>query len=145
MKQESGRSMIEMLGVLAIMGIITGGAALMITSAMRMQKQNSVTEQVLQIVNNVRQLAAEHDDLSFVNNSITFDAIGMKNKNPYGGVYELSMNPSNSRQFVVSITGLSETDCKALLAKGWSDSIGGATGSCNKTNNDNVVQIVYGE
>ena len=43
MKQESGRSMIEMLGVLAIMGVITVGAIEMIQLAMNTQKRRSVT------------------------------------------------------------------------------------------------------
>ena len=42
MRQESGRSMIEMLGVLAIMGVITVGAISMISYAMRMQKQSRI-------------------------------------------------------------------------------------------------------
>ena len=59
MRQESGRSMIEMLGVLAIMGIITVGAITMISYAMRMQKQSAVNDEVYQIVLGVRQLLGE--------------------------------------------------------------------------------------
>ena len=62
MKQESGRSMLEMLGVLAIMGVITVGAISMISYAMRMQKQSAVNDEVYQIVLGVRQLLGEYDD-----------------------------------------------------------------------------------
>ena len=41
MRQESGRSMIEMLGVLTIMGVLTVGAIGMISTAMRTQKRNA--------------------------------------------------------------------------------------------------------
>ena len=50
MNQESGRSMIEMLGVLAIMGVITVGAIGMISTAMRTQKLTAVNDEVVQMV-----------------------------------------------------------------------------------------------
>lgn len=154
MRYESGRSMIEMLGVLAIMGVITVGAIGMISTAMRTQKRTSVNDEVLQMVTQVRTLLGEYDDYSHINNSTIFGAIGMSNKNPYGGTYELSVDPSNSRQFIVSITGLSESDCEYFVTKAWSDSVGyqmsggttsGAIGDCKSGNSQNIVQITYGE
>ncbi len=154
MIQESGRSMIEMMGVLAIMGVITVGAIAAISSAMKLQKQNTVNDEVLQMVTQVRQLFSEYDDYSSINNSTIFGAIGMSNKNPYGGNYELSVNPSNSRQFIVSITGLNKSDCEALVIRGWNGSVGyemsgrtasGASSSCDSPNGQNIVQITYGE
>lgn len=153
MRQESGRSMIEMLGVLAIMGVITVGAIGMISAAMRTQKRNTVNDDVIQMVTGVRQLLGEYDDYSHINNATIFGAIGMSNKNPYGGTYELNVDPSNSRQFIVSITGLTESDCQSLVTKAWSDSVGykmsggkegGASSNCaNATGN--TVYITYGE
>ncbi len=154
MIQESGRSMIEMMGVLAIMGVITVGAVAAISSAMNLQKRNTVNDEVLQMVTQVRQLFGEYDDFSNINNSTVFGAIGMSNKNPYGGTYELSVNPSNSRQFIVSINGLTQSDCEYFVTKVWSGSIGyelsghtasGASGTCDSPNGQNVVQITYGE
>ena len=154
MKYESGRSMIEMLGVLAIMGVITVGAIGMISTAMRTQKRNTVTEEVLQIVTGVRQLLGEYDDFSNINNATIFGAIGMSSKNTYGGTYELAVDPSNSRQFIVTINGLSKGDCEYFLTKAWSDSVGylssdgklgGATGNCQSETGKNAIKIVYGE
>lgn len=154
MRQESGRSMIEMLGVLAIMGVITVGAIGMISTAMRTQKRSAVNDDVIQIVTGVRQLLGEFDDYSHINNATIFGAIGMNAKNPYGGTYELNVDPANSRQFIVSINGLSESDCKYFVTKAWSDSIGyqmsggtngGATGNCTDGNGRNTVYITYGE
>lgn len=145
MKQESGRSMIEMLGVLAIMGVITVGAIGMITYAMRMQKQSKVNDDVYQIVLGVRQLLGEYDDFSNIDSSAIFTALAMSDKNPYGGNYVLSVNNANTRQFIVSINGLGAGDCKALKTKAWSDSVSGASGDCDSSQNDNVVSIVYGE
>ncbi len=154
MRQESGRSMIEMLGVLAIMGVITVSAIGMISTAMRTQKRAAVNEEVVQMVTQVRALLGEYDDYSHINNATIFGAIGMSNKNPYGGTYELSVDPSNSRQFIVSITGLGQSDCEYLVTKAWSDSVGyqtsghrqgGATGTCNAPDGKNTVSITYGE
>ncbi len=154
MIQESGRSMIEMLGVLTIMGVITIGAIGMISTAMRTQKRTAVNDDVIQMVTGVRQLLGEFDDYSNINNATIFGAIGISNKNPYGGTYELMVNPANARQFIVAINGLSETDCQYFLTKAWSDSVGyqlsggkngGATGNCGAQNGQNTVQIIYGE
>lgn len=154
MFQESGRSMIEMLGVLAIMGVITVGAVGMISTAMRTQKLTTVNDQVVQMVTMVRNLHAEYDDFSNMNGATIFGAIAMSNQNPYGGNYELSVDPSNPRQFVVKIDGLGQSECEALISKAWSDSVGyqlsggkqgGANGSCKGPNGTNYVQIIYGE
>lgn len=154
MRQESGRSMIEMLGVLAIMGVITVGAIGMISAAMRMQKRTAVNDEIIQIVSSVRQLLGEYDDYSNINGSTIFGAIGMSNKNPYGGTYELAVNPSNTQQFVVSITGLTQSDCEFFTTKAWEGSIGytmsdgkigGAVGDCSQQNGKNIVQITYGD
>jgi len=154
MKQESGRSMIEMLGVLAIMGLITVGAIGMISTAMRTQKRSAVNDEIIEIVTGVRQLLGEYDDFSNIDNSTIFGAIGISNKTPYGGTYTLSVDPSNSRQFIVGITGLSKTDCEYLITKAWSDSVGyqmsggkqsGAVGDCRNENGQNSVQITFGD
>lgn len=154
MKMESGRSMIEMLGVLAIMGVLTVGAIGLISTAMRTQKRNTVNEEVLQMVTGVRQLLGEYDDFSHIDNTTIFGAIGMSAKNPYGGTYELAVDPANSRQFVVTINGLSRNDCEYFITKAWSDSVGylatdgkqgGASGNCRMEDGKNVVKITYGE
>lgn len=153
MKQESGRSMVEMLGVLAIMGIITVGAVSMISRAMRTQKLSTVTDDIVSIVTGVRGLLGEYDDFSKLNSETVFSAINQSQTNPYGGKYELSVDVNNPRQFVVSITGLNKSDCENLLTKAWTDSVGyissdrkqsGATGNC-KDGNTNTVSIIYGE
>jgi len=153
MRQESGRSMIEMLGVLAIMGVITVGAVAMISTAMKTQKRSAVTDEVLAIVTGVRSLLGEYDDFSNINNDTIFGAIGQSNSNPYGGKYEIAVDHTNTRQFIVSITGLNKADCEALLTKPWTDSVGyissdkkqsGASGKCME-GAANVVSITYGE
>ena len=153
MKQESGRSMIEMIGVLAIMAIITAGAFVLITTAFSTQKRSKTVDDVASIVTGVRSLLGDYDDFSGIDNSTIFGAIAVSNKNPYGGTYELAVNTANPRQFIVSINGLSKSECAGLVTKAWTDSVGykesnhkesGAKGDC-VDGNKNVVSIIYGE
>jgi len=155
--QQSGRSMIEMLGVLAIMGVITVGAITMISAAMRSQKRTALQDEVAQLVTGVRTILGEYDDFSHLDNSTIFAAIGMSDKNPYGGKYSLMVDPANLRQFILTINGLGSSDCEFFRAKAWSDSVGyrmsnGRTGGavaipgdCSGASGQNAVQITYGE
>ena len=154
MKQESGRSMIEMLGVLAIMGVLTAGAVGLISRTMNLQKHNTVSDDVIQIVTNVRQLLGEYDDFSDIDNSKIFGAINVSSHNPYGGNYSLAVDSSNTRQFIVTVDGLTRSDCEYFLTKAWRDSVGyktsdgkkgGATGNCSVDGNKNFIRITYGE
>lgn len=153
MRQESGRSMIEMIGVLSIMAIITAGAFTLISTAVNTQKRSRVTDDVVTMVNGVRTLLGDYDDFSNIDSKTIFGAMSMSNKNPYGGIYDIAVDPSNTRQFMVKITGLSKTVCDALSTQAWVDSVGylasdkkesGASANCVAGNN-NVVTITYGE
>lgn len=135
-------------------GFVTAGTVDFISSTLRTQKREVVNEEVLQIVTLVRQFSSEYDDFSNVNNDTIWNAIDMDSNNPYGGKYELSINPDDSRQFIVSITGLSKSDCEYFVARDWRDSVGyivsdgndgGAIGQCNAPDGENIVQIKYGE
>ena len=64
MRQESGRSMIEMVGVLAIMGMLTATAFALISLGINRQKQARVTDDVVTIVSGVRSLLVDYDDFT---------------------------------------------------------------------------------
>lgn len=153
MNQESGRSMIEMLGVLAIMGVITVGAYELIKLAFNNQKQMKAVEEIFVIVNEVRTLHSQYDDFSGMNGDVILSMMEKK-QNPYGGTYELSVDPSDSRQFILTVNGLSKSECQSLVTRAWSDSVGyqmsggkqgGAAGTCTGNAGTNSVQIVFGE
>lgn len=63
-----GRSMIEMLGVLAIIGILSVGGIAGYSKAMTKNKINDVIDQVSMIVTNTRTLYAQQMDYSGLNN-----------------------------------------------------------------------------
>ncbi len=154
MIQESGRSMIEMLGVLAIMGLITVGAIRMVSVAMKSSKRSVVSDEVIQMVSGVRTLLAEYDGFDGINNDTIFNVIGMSPKNSFGGVYRLSVDPNNSKQFIVSIEGLSKSDCEYFVSKAWTGSVdfessdgklSGASGNCIYDSDKNSIHIKYGK
>ena len=154
MKYESGRSMVEMMGVLAIMGVITAGAALLINVGLNSSKRSNVVDQVTILVTGIRDNFGGHDDFSSIGNVNVFTVTGVSQQNPYGGTYGVAVDPSNPRQFIVSINGLSQSECEALKVRTWPGSIGyemsghkesGATGTCTNPNGENVVQITFGE
>jgi competence protein ComGC len=149
--------MIEMMGVLAVMTIITIAAFTMVPNLMKNQKKLQVRDEVSLMVQNVRMLMSEYEDFSNIESSIIFGAIGMSKKNPYGGEYEIFPDAGNPRQFVVGIGGLSEDDCKYFRMMGWKDSIeylksdgkrGGAIAEpsdCSDPYGNNKIMISFGQ
>ncbi|MBR5904453.1 MAG: hypothetical protein IKZ49_02860 [Alphaproteobacteria bacterium] len=156
MRQELGRSMIEMVGVLAIMGLLTAGAFALISYGFGVEKNSRVTDNVTAIVTGIREHFGQYDDfskLAELDNDTIFSAIHVNPKNPYGGTYEVVVDSSNPRQFIVKINGLNKSDCQSLSIKAWVDSVGynksnhkdgGATGVCTGQSNNSVF-ITYGE
>ncbi|MCL2338800.1 MAG: hypothetical protein FWC51_02490 [Proteobacteria bacterium] len=154
-RQQSGRSMIEMLGVLAIMGVITVGAVAMISAAMRSQKRTNVQDQVAQIVTGVRGLLGQYDDYTGIDNNTIFAAIGISSKNPYNGNYTLAVDSANPQQFVLTIDGLNQSECQYFKAKAWGDSVGFQTSDgkvggavanpadCGADSGKNVINITF--
>ena len=106
MKYESGRSMVEMMGVLAIMGVITAGAILLINAGLNSSKRRSVDDEVTMLVTGIRDSFSGYDDFSSIGNVNVFTITGVSQQNPYGGTYGVAVDPSNPRQFIVSINGL---------------------------------------
>ena len=68
-KLESGRSMIEMLGVLAIIGVLSVGGIAGYSKAMTKFKTNKVADNVAMIVTNIRTLYAQQTTYEGLNNT----------------------------------------------------------------------------
>ena len=123
-KTESGRSMIEMVGVLAVMGLITAGAFVLISSAMSSQRISRVDDDVSAIVQGVRLLYNANNNF----NGLSDDALTVLSfkdvKNPFGGEYHIlstdaSTATQNQARFKVVVTGLGSANAKALQARKW--------------------------
>ena len=146
-KHESGRSMIEMVGVLAVMGLITAGAFVLMRSGMASQKRNRVQDEVANIATNIRTLSASLDDFSnlpkpddFEKGGVEFlDNLEIQTTTPLGGDTRYSVT-ADKKQFTVYILNPSRKECYALEQVGWSE----GTAQCLFDKNK-AFTITYGK
>jgi len=132
-KYESGRSMVEMVGVLAVMGLITAGAFVLMRSGMASQKRNRVQDEIANIVSTIRTLSAGADNFSNLASDGDTDAHGtallnnlrISTATPFGGTsaYTIRYASGTPTQFSVKITNLARQDCNALKASAWADAV----------------------
>jgi len=129
-KHESGRSMIEMVGVLAVMGLITAAAFVLITSALRSQRLVRIDDDVSAIAGGVRLLYANKSDFSQINDATDMALIGYNNvKSPFNTKYTIASDTASSNQkFTVSFDADTATTCTALVTR--LNGFNGGTAAC---------------
>ena len=124
--QESGRSMVEMLGVLAIIGVLSVGGIAGYSQAMAKFKITKTIDQVQTIITNLRTLysgsrkysaitAAQAYSLGLLNDE-TYT--GSKGLNPYGGNIVFGTADSG-RTFTIEYNGLTPEACVRLATADW--------------------------
>ena len=130
-KNDSGRSIVEMLGVLAIMGVITVMGIQGYSQAMGKINRNKVEEDITRIVQEVRGIYAAKTDVytKVPSGSDTDDlllSIGFRkssDRHPFGGVYYITPATEEEggvkRYFNINITNLNKTDCSFLCYSNW--------------------------
>ncbi len=135
-KQESGRSMIEMLGVLAIIGVLSVGGIAGYSKAMNKYKVNAVADQMAMIVTNIRTLYAQQRDYNSLTTDIAIkmgvipdDIIEVSSDgkksvvNSYGGgVHIIASDLKDSgddKAFIVEYNGISRDACVNLSTSDW--------------------------
>lgn len=126
--QASGRSLIEMLGVLAIMGVLTVGALAGIDAISLKMKVTKMGNQMQQIADEIAQTyswmrsyptTANLTNQTLCNNGIAFmcDPCTASSctffKNPFGGRYSVSSRSSDNT-LTVTATGVSTEGCTQL-------------------------------
>jgi len=139
-KHESGRSMIEMVGVLAIMGLITAAAFVLITSALRSQRLVRIDDDVSAIAAGVRLLYANQPSFDGIataaNATNAMTLIGYNSvKTPFNTSYTLlgcvptissgsvtacAANTSNNNlntHFMISFNADSNATCQSLVKR----------------------------
>lgn len=126
---ESGRSMIEMLGVLAIIGVLSVGGIAGYSKAMGKHRVNKSIDQITQIVSATRSLfygrksyAELSDDL--IERAHLFpDELGDGDMtNPFGG--SVSLEPAerdgkSNKAFAVEYNSIPEEFCIELATQDW--------------------------
>ena len=132
---ESGRSMIEMLGVLAIIGVLSVGGIAGYSQAMSKFKVSKTTDQVQTMVTNIRTLFAGQRTYSGLTaeNAYTMGILtdetwdGTNASNAYGGSI-LFNTPNGDHYFAITYNGLSQDACTRLTMADWGDASSGLVG-----------------
>ncbi len=169
-KNQNGRSMIEMLGVLAIIGVLSVGGIAGYSKAMQKYRINKTIEQITLIAGNVRTFFApqkSYDGLEVCEGTpgpcITSGKIVMKAKlvpdeiistgqfsiiqlnNPFGGIYGLKAVPKDSardnKAFSIKITQVPAEACVELSTHDWQN-IGNVRWVVSH-NSDSTIYHVY--
>ena len=134
---QSGRSMIEMLGVLAIIGVLSVGGIAGYSKAMMKYRINKTIEQITLIAGNVRTFFAPQRSYEGLNTSgDTGQAIVKKAKlvpdemwdgddikNVWGGITHIhhSINGGGTKNFTIDMQEVPNEACIELFSQDWSD------------------------
>ncbi len=159
-KQESGRSMIEMVGVLAVMGLITAAAFVLITSAMRSQKLSRADDDIAALAAGVRLLYNNSADaggfkgIVTATSANTLKVLGFDNVKPAYGTddtYTISAAKKNGASytacastdadcpyFQISFNTDTAATCSGLAQRTWAN---GGESACNGTK----LTITFGD
>ena len=137
---QSGRSMVEMLGVLAIIGVLSAGGLAGYSKAMFKHKLNSTMDQLTMLVTNIRTMYGTQEnynnlsigqayDLGIISNSsMPGGQSGSVMVNPFKGNVVLA--PSDAKAgvtnsgFTITYTGLPKEACIALATADWGTGAG---------------------
>lgn len=148
--EQSGRSMVEMLGVLAIIGVLSVGGISGYSKAMSKYRVNKTMDQISMLVMNIRSLYSSSVDYDGFNtkNALAMGAIpgDMQSAttskdseiyNAYQGQVILG-TASGNRQFLVTYHGMPKDACITLLTSDWGSQAGSGLESIavGKTNTD---------
>ena len=125
MKNESGRSMIEMLAVLAIIGVITVSALSGYSQAMMRYKTSKTVTEVVTIADEVFKLYSwkrTYPTTSISCEELKNEGILGNNEcmNPFGGKYDIKGKESNPKCLDITILDIPEDACIQIQDEIWS-------------------------
>ena len=136
---ENGRSMVEMLGVLAIIGVLSAGGLAGYSKAMFKHKMNSTLDQITMLVTNIRTMYGTQDNYEDLTaaQAIQLGIIPAAMKNgsalvsPFKGPVTIATSkasnatgaPDNTA-FVVKYSGLPSEACINLATAEWGTGAG---------------------
>ena len=133
---QCGRSMIEMLGVLAIIGVLSVGGIAGYSKAMMKYRINKTIEQITLIAGNVRTFFAPQGNYDGLNSTDTGKAIikkaklvpdemwdGGEIKNVWGGITHIyhSIKGGGTKNFTIDMQEVPNEACIELFSQDWSD------------------------
>ena len=139
--EQSGRSMVEMLGVLAIIGVLSIGGISGYSKAMAKYRINKTLDQISTLVMNIRTLYASAVNYSGLNNGVAVQmgiiprdmlqaargstvASDITIINVYGGQIKLTAGGTDDRNFYVTYSGLPMEACVSIATADWGSQAG---------------------
>ena len=136
---EQGRSMIEMLGVLAIVGVLSVGGIAGYSKAMNKFKTNKVIDQINMISTNIRTLYSSQRNYNGLNNNIAITTgiipaemyasiSGSTITNAFGGRVKIGPSATvgdSEGAYTIATDGIPASSCISILTTDW----GGDSGS----------------
>ena len=130
-KAEAGRSMVEMLGVLAIVGVLSIGGISGYSKAMSKYKINKTLDQVSLLVTNIRTTYGNQNSYMGLDSAalISYELVDREMsrgasaslKNPYNGEVNVTASTDGS-SFTVTYAKLPKEACANIASANWGDS-----------------------
>ena len=132
-KNQNGRSMIEMLGVLAIIGVLSVGGIAGYSKAMTKYRINKAIEQITLIAGNVKTFFAPQKSYTGLTKAVikkaklvpdemlelNADGTIKQINNAFGGTVSMESIKNN---FVINFDNISTEECIELVTQDWSSS-----------------------
>ncbi len=144
-KLQSGRSMIEMLGVLGIIGVLSVGGIAGYSNAMDKYKINKISENMLTIITNVRNMKMRMGGTSYTDSMFTYkvlkklkivpdEMIKYNNSGEPVSLYgeygnSVYMYQVNNTGFLIDYVFIPRETCVNLVTRDWGDNLIVAAGS----------------
>lgn len=138
---EQGRSMIEMLGVLAIVGVLSVGGIAGYSKAMNKFKTNKAIDQINMLSTNIRTLFSSQGNYNDMENSVLVkagvipaemytDASDLPSysglTNVFGG--NAYIKPSNHNgtndSYIIAVDGIPQSACVVMASTDWGSDVG---------------------
>lgn len=142
---EQGRSMIEMLGVLAIVGVLSVGGIAGYSKAMNKFKTNKAIDQINMLSTNIRTLFSSQGNYTGMNNKVLVkagvipaemytlpaggaDAMHSTSglSNVFGGdayIIPASQNGTNDA-YIIAVDGIPQSACVVMASTDWGSDVG---------------------
>lgn len=151
MKQESGRSLLEVIGVLAIGAVMAVAAVKMYGQIRATQTRTIVSNELEQLAKNVKLLTGARGSYAGISVDYLVKAGALKNPNAPIGSDDWSVSPSfDEKSFSINLVGLSDGECEyfAIKKQPWATAVlingveSNGTSNCFSTTTNQVSFIV---
>ena len=157
LSEQSGRSMIEMLGVLAIIGVLSVGGIAGYSKAMAKYKQNKLGDQISMLITNIRTLYGNSQNYKDLDTEAAIDmgavdkemhvttssGVATGIKNVYNSAASVFVKAASGDQsFYLIVTNLPSAACTYLASSDWGSTAGSgwlAVGAMNAAGTESTT------